>query len=181
MEDILNELLKNIFIPKIDSPTKLPNAQGAYLLCAKSVDVLLSRMKSLEYEYINGLPVIYVGIAGRPTSKIKSLRKRDYKNHFTGKARSSTLRRSLGVLFDFKKYFGNENNNLKYKFINEHEEKLSKWMKENLIMHFVTIDNPMEFELYLIDTYAPPLNLKDNHSEKNKDFRRELSKLRTSR
>ncbi len=46
-------------------------------------------------------------------------------------------------------------------------------------MHFVTIDNPMEFEIYLINTYEPLLNLKDNNSEKNRTFRRELSQLRT--
>lgn len=51
-------------------------------------------MKELEFLCINGLPVIYVGIAGRSTSKVKSLRKRDYKNHFNGNARESTLRKS---------------------------------------------------------------------------------------
>ncbi len=38
-------------------------------------------MKELEYAYVNGLPVIYVRIAGRPTSRVKSIRKRDYSNH----------------------------------------------------------------------------------------------------
>ncbi|WP_373854748.1 GIY-YIG nuclease family protein [Clostridium arbusti] len=79
----------------------------------------------------------------------------------------------------FEKEYKSETNNLKYKFIDEHEERLSKWMKDNLIMHFVTIDNPMEFEIYLINTYEPLLNLKDNNSEKNRTFRRELSQLRT--
>lgn len=48
-------------------------------------------------------------------------------------------------------------------------------------MHFVSIDNPMKFEIYMIDKYEPPLNLKDNHSDKNKMFRKELSKLRGAR
>lgn len=91
-----------------------------------------------------------MGIAGRPTSRLKSLRKRYYRNHFNGKARTSTLRKSLGVLFNFEKEYESETNNLKYKFISEHEEKLSKWMK-------------------------------DNYSEKNRVFREELSKLRTTR
>lgn len=179
MKELLNKLLENTFIPTIDMSTKLPDAAGAYLICAKNTDVLTARMKELEYSYVNGLPVIYVGIAGRPTSRTKSIRKRDYRNHFNGKARSSTLRKSLGVLFGFEKEYESETNNLKYKFIDEHEEKLSEWMKDNLIMHFVTIDNPMEFEIYLINTYEPPLNLKDNKSEKNRDFREELSQLRT--
>ncbi|MBX4271905.1 GIY-YIG nuclease family protein [Clostridium estertheticum] len=179
MKELLNKLLENTFIPTVDTPTKLPDEAGAYLICAKDTDLLPERMKELEYMYVNGLPVIYVGIAGRPTSRVKSIRKRDYRNHFNGKARSSTLRKSLGVLFGFEKEYENEPNKLKYKFIDEHEEKLSKWMKDNLIMHFVRIDNPMEFEIYLINTYEPPLNLKDNKSEKNRDFRKELSRLRT--
>ncbi|MBU3179183.1 hypothetical protein KPL47_23095 [Clostridium estertheticum] len=179
MKELLNKLLENTFSPTVDTSTKLPDEAGAYLICAKDTDILPGGMKELEYTYVNGLPVIYVGIAGRPTSRVKSIRKRDYRNHFNGKARSSTLRKSLGVLFGFEKEYENETNNLKYKFIDEHEEKLSKWMKDNLIMHFVRVDNPMEFEIYLINTYEPPLNLKDNKSEKNRDFRKELSRLRT--
>ena len=160
-------------------PTKLPDAAGAYIICSKNTDILPATMKKLEYSYVNGLPVIYVGIAGRPTSRAKSIRKRDYKNHFNGNARTSTLRKSLGVLFGFEKEYKSETNNLKYRFIGKHEELLSKWMKENLLMHFVTIDNPMEFEIYLINIYEPPLNLKDNNSERNRTFREELSRLRT--
>ncbi|PRR82008.1 GIY-YIG nuclease family protein [Clostridium vincentii] len=180
-KDLLNELVGNIFLPETDLPTKLPDTAGAYLICVKGVDVLPSKMKKLDYSHINELPVIYVGIAGRPTSRVKSLRKRDYKNHFSGKARTSTLRKSLGVLFGFQKEHESEANNLKYKFIAEHEEKLSNWMKNNLVMHFVIIDNPMEFELFLINTYEPPLNLKDNNSKKNRAFRKDLIQLRTTR
>ncbi len=179
MKELLKKLLENTFIPTKDTPDKLPDTAGAYLICAKSIDVLPVKMNKLEYSYVNELPVVYVGIAGRPTSRVKSIRKRDYRNHFNGKARTSTLRKSLGVLFGFQKEYESKENKLKYKFIDEHEERLSKWMKDNLIMYFVTNDNPMEFEIYLINTYEPPLNLKDNNSEKNRDFRENLSHLRT--
>ncbi|MBU3108080.1 GIY-YIG nuclease family protein [Clostridium gasigenes] len=181
LKNLLNQLLGNNFIPGVDLATKLLDSAGAYLICAKSVDVLPIIMKGLEYKFINELPVIYVGIAGRPTSKIKSLRKRDFKNHFNGTARKSTLRKSIGVLFDFEKEFENPEKKLKYKFINSHEEQLTQWMKDNLVMHFVAIDNPMDFEIYMIGAYEPPLNLKDNKSEINKVFRKELSRLRTAR
>ncbi len=46
-------------------------------------------------------------------------------------------------------------------------------------MYFVTNDNPMEFEIYLINAYEPTLNLQDNNSEKNRNFREELWQLRT--
>ena len=123
-KELLDELLGNIFIPETDLPTKLPDTSGAYLICAKGIDILPVKMKELEYKYINELPVLYVGIAGRPTSRVKSLRKRDYRNHFNGKARTSTLRKSLGVLFGFEKEYEREIKNSKYKFISEHEEKL---------------------------------------------------------
>lgn len=181
LQQLLNELLQNMFIPKNDLSSKLPDAPGAYLICAKSIDVLPTKMRNLEYTFINESPVIYVGIAGRETSKVKSLRKRDYRNHFNGTARKSTLRKSLGVLFDFEKEYENEEVNSKYKFIYNHEQQLTQWMKENLTLYFITIDNPREFELYMIEVYAPPLNLKDNNSEKNKDFRKNLSELRTIR
>lgn len=82
------------------------------------------------------------------------------------------------MLFDFKKEYEHKTNNLKYKFVDEHEKRSSKWIKDNFIMHFATIDNPMEFEVYLIKTYELPLDLKDNNSEKNRAFREELWYLR---
>ncbi|OCA97881.1 GIY-YIG nuclease family protein [Clostridium beijerinckii] len=181
MKVFLEELLKNKFLPEIDSANNLPDAPGAYLICAKSINDLPDKMKALDFKVVNELPVIYVGIAGRPTSKIKSLRTRDYKNHFYGTARRSTLRKSIGVLFGYEKEFENDKDNNKYKFIDEHEHQLTEWMKSNLIMHFVRIDNPMEFEIFLINTYEPPLNLKDNKSDANKNFRKELSELRTDK
>lgn len=177
-EYLLKQLKANIFLPKDDSPTKLPDEAGAYVICAKCIEDLPIKMKELEFLCINGLPVIYVGIAGRPTSKVKSLRKRDYKNHFNGKARTSTLRKSIGVLFDLEKRYLYKENKSKYSFIPEHEEKLSLWMKDNLVMHYISIENPMEFEKYLINFFEPPLNLKSNNSEHNKDFRKELYNFR---
>ncbi|MBV4420637.1 hypothetical protein KM800_15165, partial [Clostridium tyrobutyricum] len=159
-----------IFLSLMDVPEKLPDGPGAYLICVKNLDALPEKMNYLDYNFADGLPVIYVGIAGRPTSTLKSLRRRDYKNHFNGTARSSTLRKSLGVLFGMEKEFTGKKA-YKYRFKAENEEKLSAWMKNNLIMHFVSIDNPMKFEIYMIDQYEPPLNLKDNHSDKNKMFR----------
>ncbi|OBR94164.1 MULTISPECIES: GIY-YIG nuclease family protein [Clostridium] len=181
MKILLEELLRNSFIPEIDSADKLPDAPGAYLICSKNINDLPDKMKELDFKSVYGLPVIYVGIAGRPTSKVKSLRMRDYKNHFYGTARKSTLRKSIGVLFGFEKEYENKENNNKYKFSAKHEEQLTQWMKNNLIMHFVKIDNPMEFEIFLINTYEPPLNLKDNKSNANETFRKELGKLRTER
>ncbi|MEA5009140.1 GIY-YIG nuclease family protein [Clostridium tyrobutyricum] len=108
MENLLSELHKNTFIPDADVPEKLPDGPGTYLICVKSPDVLPEKMKCLDYNFTDGLPVIYVGIAERPISTLKSLGRRDYRNHFNGTARSSTLRKSLGVLFEMEKEFTGE-------------------------------------------------------------------------
>jgi hypothetical protein len=42
-------LLGEYFIPTIDVSAKLPDAAGAYLICAKNNDILLARMKELQY------------------------------------------------------------------------------------------------------------------------------------
>ena len=181
MEEKLEGLLNNRFDPKTDSPGKLPDTAGAYLISVKNIDALPDLMKELKFKTVEGLPVIYVGIAGRPTSKVKSLRKRDYRTHFNGTARRSTLRKSLGVLFDFEKEFENRESNSKYKFIRSQEEQLTEWMKENLVMNFMAIERPMEFERFMIMKYEPPLNLTDNHSETNREFRQELKRLRVVR
>jgi hypothetical protein len=178
MKPTLQKLLSNIFDPQRDDYRKLPDTAGAYLICSKNIDKLPNSMKNLEFKFVEGLPVLYVGIAGRPTSKVRSLRKRDYKTHFNGTARQSTLRKSLGVLFGFEKVYGKSKKRYRYKFVSEHEGKLSEWMHENLIMHFVEIENPMEFEKFMICTYEPPLNLQGNYSEMNIEFRKALKKLR---
>lgn len=137
-------------------------------------------MRGLKYNYLTDLPVIYVGIAGRPTSRVRSLRYRDYKIHFSGDARRSTLRKSLGVLFGFRKVFSEKSvRSTKYKFNPEDEGTLSEWMKTNLTLHFLQMEEPLIAEQFLINYFNPPLNLKDNHNKTNSDFRKKLSELRT--
>lgn len=50
-EDLLNELSENIFMKAMDSPTKLLDTSGAYLICAKGLDILPEKMKKLEFIY----------------------------------------------------------------------------------------------------------------------------------
>ncbi|MBV4414672.1 hypothetical protein [Clostridium tyrobutyricum] len=75
MENLLSELHKNIFIPDTDVPEKQPDSPGAYLICVKNLDALPEKMKCLDYNFIDGLPVIYVG-----TARSSTLRKSKYFN-----------------------------------------------------------------------------------------------------
>ena len=124
-----------------------------------------------------GLNVIYTGIAG------KSLRKRDYKQHFTGNnAGSSTLRKSLGSMFGYVKIPRDKDPNTgKTKFKKTDEIKLSKWMQSNLTLYFKSNIKPEILEDVLIRELNPPLNLSKNSNSVNQGFRNKLSELRSKK
>lgn len=164
-----------VFCPQHENPKSIDDEAGVYLICARSIAVLPTAMQELQYKTYDGYPVIYVGMAGR------SLRNRDYKNHFTGTARQSTLRKSLGGLFGYtKQWAAAEAGTSKYRFLSGEEEQLSAWMKESLLLYYYvqTVGSREEQERELIKMYEPPLNLKDNTSEHNQGFRIGLKALR---
>ena len=85
-------------------------------------------MKVLEKE------VIYVGISS------KSLRNRDFRQHFNGNAGSSTLRKSIGSLFGFKKIPRSQNqDDGKTKFNERDESFISDWMRRNLEFYYLAV------------------------------------------
>lgn len=175
--EILEEFKCNLFNPLEDDSKNIPNDKGLYILCAKDIHALPTIMHNLQYSYFQGYPVIYLGI-----SESQGLKKRDYRTHFKGKARRSTLRKSLGVLFEYRKtQCEREFETKNYKFIEEHEQELSQWMMNNLLMYYyIANDNLKEIETNLIEYLNPPLNLSKNKNEINKEFRKQLSKLRNT-
>jgi hypothetical protein len=162
----------NNFNPSISDPSELPSKKGIYIVTANSTAALPIEMRKLNYRTLNDRPVIYIGIAS-------DLRRRDYKNHFGGTARNSTLRRSVGSLFNLRReQYPNEVGTNKYKFVDEDEEVLSSWMKDNLILHYFVTDKSEELEEILIREYHPPLNINKNKSNINKEFRTILKNRR---
>lgn len=175
IEKYIVEFKKNIFMPKISNETELPDEKGLYLICIAEMSNLPKVLNGLEYKYINDRPVLYLGISGN-----RGLRKRDYKNQFTGTARNSTLRKSLGTILGYgKEQYANDIGTNKYKFTILDEQKLSNWMKENLILHYCVTDEEVEsIETELIKYFNPPLNLSKNRNEVNKEFRKRLRGMR---
>lgn len=171
----LDNFKLNRFDPKSDSETIIANTSGNYILCLKKNSTL--PIVSLEpvFNTFEGLQVIYTGIAG------DSLRTRDFKQHFRGNnAGRSTFRKSLGVLFGYKKIPRDSDPTTgKTKFNIEDEEKLSEWMCDNLVMFFLPTSDFNNIEIELINYFNPPLNLKDNNNAINFDFRRLISNLRS--
>lgn len=176
--EILNKLKENVFYPLEDKETDLPDRQGLYLICCRNIEILPETMKNLDFTYFESKPVVYLGISGS-----RGLRKRDYKNHFHGTARVSTLRKSLGVLFGYEKVQSKtDEGTSKFKFIEEHEQALTEWMMNNLIMYYHVTDEKVEnIETELIRHFNSPLNLSKNKAEVNREFRKQLSTLRCAK
>ncbi|MDE5874090.1 MAG: hypothetical protein K2H15_00470 [Muribaculaceae bacterium] len=173
-----------LFNPAVDKESKIADCPGRYviLLCKGSslptagIDYTPCTVsyKGEEYE------LIYVGISN------KSLRKRDYHQHFKGNnAGQSTLRKSLGSLMGMKKTYRSEGergkSSPKIKFIDDDEEKLSEWMQENLLLLFKSDGNPGEKEKNMIALLNPPLNIQYNSNIINSQFRSNLTRLRNDR
>lgn len=166
-----------VFDPKNHSSDRIPDNPGNYIVCLKKDSRLPGIGINYEMKTYQGLNVIYTGIAG------KSLRKRDYKQHFTGNnAGRSTLRKSLGSMFGYIKIARDkDSNNGKTKFKEGDEIRLSEWMQSNLVLYFKSNSNPDILEDELIKELNPPLNLSKNNNSMNQEFRNRLSELRSKK
>ena len=172
----LIDFTKNRFEPNKDLENVIPDTCGNYIICLKKQSKLPKSEYKVEFQTFDNLNVVYTGIAG------KSLKKRDYRQHFKGNAGSSTLRKSLGVLFGYKLIPRDKNpESRKTKFDLKDESDLSEWMNLNLIMYFLPNSDFDNLENQLIDKLNPPLNLSKNKNLINIDFRKRLSELRNNR
>ena len=172
----LIDFKKNRFEPNKDLESVIPDTCGNYIICLKKQSELPKSEYNVEFQTFDNLKVVYTGIAG------KSLKKRDYRQHFKGNAGSSTLRKSLGVLLGYKLIPRDKNpESRKTKFDLKDESELSEWMNLNLVMYFLPNSDFDDLENQLIDKLNPPLNLSKNKNLINESFRKNLSKLRNNR
>jgi len=157
------------FDPVNNNENELPNAAGLYIICLKSsINIPNPFNIKIQYQKFSDLRVLYIGEGC-------NLKKRDYKDHFKGTARKSTLRKSIGTLF---KYTRKDLKDGKYCFIPEHEAKLTAWMRQSLVMYYFIIPN---YEKKLINLLSAPLNLNKNKNSINLEFSKQLKKLRNTR
>lgn len=166
-----------IFDPMTMDSNMLPNVAGNYIFLLRKGSQLPQVDINPQIPEVtlddNTYQAIYTGIAS------KSLRRRDYRAHFIGNdASRSTLRKSIGSLFGYDLIPRKENDKRHKKFKPNDEEKLTKWMKNNLLLAFVENADPESMEDKLIAELNPPLNLDKNDNTVNAEFRALLSKLR---
>ena len=166
----------SLFDPKNDSPKILPQDAGYYIICFKKNSTIPSKLKNAIFTQCRNLRVLYVGI----TNAKKGIKGRDYRKHFNGNAGGSTLRKSIGVLFEYKLIARDKNtSNNKKKFSKDDELELSDWMKNNLCFFYRVLQSPDIIEQKLINLFNPPLNLnKTKHIIENKEIRQRISFLR---
>ena len=166
-----------LFAPEKHDYEHIPDNPGNYIVCLKKGSKLPDIGESCSMKTYHELNVIYTGIAG------KSLRKRDYRQHFTGNnAGSSTLRKSLGSMFGYSKIARDKDpSNGKTKFKETDEIKLSKWMNSNLVLYFKSNLHPDNLEDELILEQNPPLNLSKTSNTITRKFREKLSELRSKK
>lgn len=173
-EQKLSDLSFIEFNPLLDDYRTIPNSSGVYILCARDINQLPEQMRGLNYSYLKNYLVLYAGIS----SGAQGLKNRDYRNHFHGCARNSTVRKSLGVLFGYDKYFYT---NGKYKFIPEHEKLLTQWMKSNILLFYYSTNYRIsDIESDLIHKFNPPLNIQKNFNIANYQFKEYLLQLRNT-
>lgn len=147
-----------IFDPMTMDSNMLPNVAGNYVFLLRKGNQLPKVDIEPKIPEVtldgNTYQAIYTGIAS------KSLRKRDYRNHFVGNnASRSTLRKSIGSLFGYDLIPRKEGDSKHKKFKLADEEKLTEWMKNNLLLAFVENADPESMEDKLIAELNPPLNL----------------------
>lgn len=175
LDVLLCEFKRNRFDPKTDGEQLIKNEPGNYIVCLKNKAQLPSVDAKPIFKTFEGLQVVYTGIAS------VSLRTRDFKQHFKGNnAGRSTLRKSLGVLLGYKQIPRDRDITTgKTKFDIDNELRLSTWMRDSLVMFFLPTANFHIIEKALITHFNPPLNLKDNISPINYEFRKMLSDVRS--
>jgi hypothetical protein len=181
MSDDLQTILTRFqkFTPNRDDVSNIPKLPGNYIICLIEGTALPRELIGIKPVMIkfSGLDVIYTGVSN-------NLRARDFNQHFDGNnAGRSTLRKSLGCLFDYPQIPRDKNqpDNGKTKFSEKNEELLSQWMHSNLVFFFYPNNSYDELETRLINYLNPPLNLSKNNNEENKAFRNLLSGLRTEK
>ena len=162
------------FEPLKGNKDLIPDSSGVYIIVLKAKSKLPKVNCDCICTKLFDREVIYVGISS------KILRKRDYGQHFNGNAGSSTLRKSLGSLFGFKKIPRSANqDDGKTKFNETDESFITNWMKNNLEFYYLTHPNYVAIENLLIEKLNPPLNLSKNYNIGNSEFRRLLVQLRS--
>lgn len=161
-----------LFDPCYGDSASLPNKPCIFLIVLRAgcsmpyYNNVVPKFSTYEFSG-EKLKVLFVG-----KSK-NGLRSRDYNQHFNANtSRFSMLRKSIGILLGYKFAHGDS---LRY-FGDKDEKRITEWMENNMLLFYSSDTGDIDAaEKELIEVYNPPLNIKGNKNEDNKDFRKNLS------
>ncbi len=145
---------------------KTSSHSGIYLIFHKNIQEIIGE-DSNEYN------IVYVG-------KTKNFSQREYETHFnSGGSGFSTLRRTIGAVLkeEFKlkaipRSAGDSETNWRnYKFNFDGEEKITKWMKENLLISVLETNDIDSVETKFIEFVKPIFNLTGWNNPYAKDIK----------
>ena len=174
---IMENLEFKKFDPSKDDAKDISKNPGNYIVVIRDGVDLPGIGKSVKYRLYDGLRVVYTGISADLRKRIKLHLGENKKQE--GNAGKSTLRKSIGSLFEYSQIPRDEEPNGKTKFKPEDERKLTDWMKSNLIFYYCENKNYKLDETKLIKELNPPINIEGNKNDlENKDFREKLTELR---
>ncbi len=167
------------FDPSKDDAGEITKEPGNYIVTIRDGKNLPGIGANVVYQLYNNQRVIYTGVA----TDRRNLYDRIRTKHLGNNAGQSTLRKSIGSLFEYTPIWRDKDpekikKNKKTKFNPVDEKKLTDWMKENLIFYYCENKDYEKFEIKLIEKLNPPINIEKNYNEVNRDFRKKLKELR---
>ena len=109
----------------------------------------------------DGLPLLYVGISPDRDKSKANLKKRILTNHCKGTAKTSTLRKSLGVLLTEASGYPLRKVGNIMTFTRKGEDWLNDWMDKNAFVCWYEHKTPWEIKREVIEIFSPPLNIQD--------------------
>ena len=145
--------------PLVDEPESIPEEAGSYIVVCREEGEGFGLMVGEPQEF-EGQDAIYVG---------SSDNLREVADLFKGNAIQTPLRLVIGALHCLNPVKTKKGN----RFSEEDERRLSKWMKENLLVYWQANPEPEKVTKLLLDELDPALNL-DNESPNLVNFKKHL-------
>ena len=145
--------------PLVDEPESIPEEAGSYIVVCREEGEGFGLMAGEPQEF-EGQDAIYVG---------SSDNLREVADLFKGNAIQTPLRLVIGALH----YLNPVKTKAGNRFSAEDERRLSKWMKENLLVYWQANPDHEKVTKLLLDELDPALNF-DHESPELENFRKHL-------
>jgi hypothetical protein len=137
-------------------PSPVPDGPGVYGWYFRLIPDAIDASRCNE---VNGLRLMYVGIAPRLSNASKATLRSRLRNHYRGNAEGSTLRLTLGCLLGLQLRRVGGGTVMTF---GPAEVDLSAWMADNAFVAWLEDSKPWLLESILISNFDLPLNLDQN-------------------